>query len=63
MVYLVRVESKRRVKGISVAANIAVEEIDEKRAQDAAIRMFAQYEGLALAAVKVTKTVTESPLL
>ena len=59
MVYLVRVESKRRVKGISVAANIAVEEIDEKRAQDAAIRMFAQYEGLALAAVKVTKVTLE----
>ena len=59
MTYLVRVESKRRVKGISVAANIAVEEIDEKRAQDAAIRMFAQYEGLALAAVKVTKVTLE----
>ena len=59
MTYLVRVESKRRVKGISVAANIAVEEIDDKRAQDAAIRMFAQYEGLALAAVKVTKVTLE----
>ena len=55
MTYLVRVESKRRVKGMTLAANIAVEEINEKRAQDAAIRMFAQYEGLALAAVKVTK--------
>lgn len=55
MTYLVRVESKRRVKGMTLAANIAVEEIDEKRAQDAAIRMFAQYEGLALAAVKVTR--------
>ena len=59
MVYLVRVESKRRVKGMTLAANIAVEEIDEKRAQDAAIRMFAQYEGLALAAVKVTKVTLE----
>ena len=59
MTYLVRVESKRRVKGMTLAANIAVEEIDEKRAQDAAIRMFAQYEGLALAAVKVTKVTLE----
>ena len=59
MVYIVRVESKRRVKGMTLAANIAVEEIDEKRAQDAAIRMFAQYEGLALAAVKVTKVTLE----
>ena len=59
MTYLVRVESKRRVKGMTLAANIAVEEINEKRAQDAAIRMFAQYEGLALAAVKVTKVTLE----
>ena len=59
MTYLVRVESRKRVKGISASANIAVEEIDEKRAQDAAIRMFAQYEGLALAAVKVTKVTLE----
>ena len=59
MTYLVRVESKKRIKGISVAANIAVEEIDEKRAQDAAIRMFAHQEGLALAAVKVTKVTLE----
>ena len=59
MTYLVRVESKRRVKGMTLAANVAVEEIDEKRAQDAAIRMFAQYEGLALAAVKVTKVTLE----
>lgn len=59
MVYLVRVESKKRIKGISVAANIAVEEIDEKRAQDIASRMFAHQEGLALAAVKVTKVTLE----
>ncbi|MDD3156991.1 hypothetical protein [Anaeromusa sp.] len=59
MVYLVRVESKKRIKGISVAANIAVEEIDEKRAQDIASRMFAHQEGLALAAVKVTKVSLE----
>ena len=59
MVYLVRVESKKRINGISVAANIAVEEIDEKRAQDIASRMFAHQEGLALAAVKVTKVSLE----
>ena len=59
MFYLVRVESKRRVKGMTLAANIAVEEIDDKRAQDAASRMFAHQEGLALAAVKVTKVTLE----
>ena len=59
MTYLVRVESKRRVKGMTLAANIAVEEIDDKRAQDAASRMFAHQEGLALAAVKVTKVTLE----
>ncbi len=54
MVYLVRVESKRRVDGVKLAANIPVDASNEKIAMDMASRMFANAYNLPLgmAAVK-----------
>ena len=41
MVYLVRVESKRRVKGVTLAANIVVEAEGERIAELKALTKFA----------------------
>ena len=58
MVYLVRVESKRRIKGMTVAANIVVPDVsNENQAMAKAIQMFSVTYDLPvpMAVVKTVK--------
>lgn len=59
MTYLVRVESKRRIDGVTLAANIPVDAEHEEKAKETALRFFANFNSLPFNAVKVTKTTLE----
>ena len=57
MTYLVRVESKRRVKGMKLAANIPVDASEERIAMNMALRMFASTYDLPMGAA-IVKNIT-----
>ena len=55
MVYLVRVESRKRVKGMKLAANIPVDASEERIAMNMALRMFAAAYELPINMAVVTE--------
>ena len=57
MTYLVRVESKRRVKGMKLAANVYVDASEERITMNMALRAFAITYDLSMGAA-IVKNIT-----